>query len=177
MENYRIHLTTFLNGTDLRRIEMKNPSIFRTLFVLAVTVALAALMTLPVLGAGLGASDTGGRPFMVALSGAEEVPGPGDPDGSGTAFLTFNPGLGEVCWELTAANIDPAMAAHIHRAPAGTAGSIVVPLSPPVSGMSSGCAQVDQQLILEIIQHPEEFYVNVHSPVYPAGAIRGQLGR
>jgi len=29
------------------------------------------------------ASAAGGRPFSTALTGAAEVPGPGDPDGSG----------------------------------------------------------------------------------------------
>ena len=32
----------------------------------------------------------GGRPFEVTLTGAAEVPGPGDPDGTGTATLSLN---------------------------------------------------------------------------------------
>jgi len=80
-----------------------------------------------------------------------------------------------VCWELTAENIDPAVAAHIHKAPAGVAGGVVVTLSPPTTGMSSGCAEVDSALVMEIRQFPENFYVNVHNPAFPAGAIRGQL--
>lgn len=143
--------------------------------------AILAVIVLAAVGAShqaFAASDeAGGRPFWVSLSGAEEVPIPGDPDGSGTAFLTLNPGLGMVCWELTAQNIDPATAAHIHRAPAGTAGGVVVPLSPPTNGTSSGCAEADMELILDILRNPEEFYVNVHNPVFPAGAIRGQLSR
>ncbi len=156
---------------------MKRISVFRAVSVLIITAALVALLAFPVVADGIGAGEAGGRPFSVSLTGSEEVPGPGDPDGSGAAFLTLNPGLGLVCWELTAENIDPATASHIHRAPAGTAGPVVIPLSPPTSGMSSGCAEVNPQLILEIIQHPENFYVNVHNPVYPAGAIRGQLSQ
>ena len=53
------------------------------------------------------------------MTGAAEAPGPGDPDGSGTAFFTLNQGQGEICFELTVANIDPATAAHIHRAGVG----------------------------------------------------------
>jgi hypothetical protein len=36
----------------------------------------------------------GGRPVSAHLSGAAEVPGPGDPDGHGTALISLNPGLG-----------------------------------------------------------------------------------
>lgn len=156
---------------------MKGNLKVKALAVLAIAITILVSMTYPVFAAGILPGDTGGRPFTVSMSGAEEAPGPGDPDGSGTAVLTFNPGLGLVCWSLTAEGIDPATAAHIHRAPAGTAGAVVVPLSPPTSGESSGCAEADSQLILDIIQHPEDFYVNVHNPAYPAGAIRGQLSR
>jgi hypothetical protein len=34
-----------------------------------------------------------------------------------------------------------------------------------------------RELILEIIQNPEAFYVNVHNADFPAGAVRGQLSK
>jgi hypothetical protein len=34
-----------------------------------------------------------------------------------------------------------------------------------------------RELILEILQNPEGFYVNVHNADFPAGAVRGQLSR
>jgi hypothetical protein len=40
------------------------------------------------------------RTFSAELSGAAEVPGPGDPDGSGTATITLDPSQGEVCFNL-----------------------------------------------------------------------------
>jgi hypothetical protein len=53
-----------------------------------------------------------------------------------------------------------------------------VPLSAPdASGFASGCTSVDRAEIKEIIQHPEEYYVNVHNADYPAGAVRGQLSK
>ena len=122
-------------------------------------------------------ADDGGRPLTTTLVGANEVPGPGDPDGSGTATLRLNPGQEEICYELTVSGIAPARAAHIHVGDATTAGPVVVPLAAPTSGVSSGCVESDRKLILAIIQNPVLYYVNVHNADFPAGALRGQLSR
>jgi hypothetical protein len=119
----------------------------------------------------------GGVRLTTTLLGANEVPGPGDPDGSGTAVLRLNVGQGEICYTLTVSGIAPATLAHIHVAPVGVAGPVVVPLVPPTSGTSSACATVDRELIKAIIQNPEAYYVNVHNAEYPAGALRGQLSK
>lgn len=122
-------------------------------------------------------ADDGGRRLTTGLTGAEEFPGPGDPDGSGTATLRLNPGQGQVCYELTVSNIAPATAAHIHVGAAGVAGPVVVGLAPPTSGSSSGCASASRELVLAILTNPANYYVNVHNAVYPAGAVRGQLSK
>ena len=119
----------------------------------------------------------GGRPLSTDLTGAAEVPGPGDSDGAGTATLALNQGQGTISYEITVTNIAPATAAHIHIAPAGVAGPVVVPLTPPTSGFSSGTVNVDPELIKAIRQNPEAYYVNVHTAEYPAGAVRGQLSK
>ena len=118
----------------------------------------------------------GGRKFTTTMTGANEVPGPGDPDGTGTARITINPGQARICWELTVSNIASATAAHIHSAPVGVAGPVVLPLSPPSDGQSQGCADVDRSLADAIRKAPQGYYVNVHNSDFPAGAIRGQLG-
>jgi hypothetical protein len=125
-----------------------------------------------------GAAAAGGRPFVAQLSGAVEVP-TGDPDGSGTAWLTLNAGTGQVCWTIFVENITlPATAAHIHEAPAGVAGPVVIGLSAPdATGWASGCTTAPREEIMEIILEPEEYYVNVHNADYPGGAVRGQLSR
>jgi hypothetical protein len=122
-------------------------------------------------------ADASGRPFTSALTGAEEVPGPGDPDGSGEVVLTLNQGLGEVCFQLTVSDIAPATAAHIHVGPLGVAGPVVVGLTPPTGGSSSGCVSADRDLIKDIIKNPDAYYVNVHNADFPAGAVRGQLSK
>ncbi len=125
----------------------------------------------------LAAARTGGRPLTATLTGATEVPGPGDADGSGTATIRLNPGQGRVCFVLTASNITlPATGAHIHLAPAGTAGPVVVGLSPPdATGVSSGCVSASRAVIKAILENPSGYYVNIHTSDFPAGAIRGQL--
>jgi hypothetical protein len=116
-----------------------------------------------------------GRVFRVDLTGAAEVnaagvPNQGDPDGSGTATLSINPGTGEVCWTIEVTGVEPLTAAHIHIAPSTAPGPVVVPLN-----TTSGCDDIDRDLALAIITDPTSYYVNVHNDPYPAGALRGQL--
>ena len=89
--------------------------------------------------------------------------------------LKSEKGQGTIEYELTVENIAPPTAAHIHIAPPGSPGPVVVPLTAPTDGSSSGVAQVDKELIKAIRKNPENYYVNVHNAVHPAGAVRGQL--
>ena len=119
----------------------------------------------------------GGRPLTATLLGANEAPILGDPDGSGSFAATFNPGTGEVCFEFEVTGVDPLAAAHIHRAPAGEPGPVVIPMPPTSATGGSGCVTADRALILEIIQDPGAFYFNVHNAPFMGGALRGQLSR
>jgi hypothetical protein len=147
------------------------------------TVLHLILIALTILSITSLAAD-GGRKFTTTLTGeaevnAQGVPNQGDLDGSGTATITLNYGQGTICWEIQVMGITlPASAAHIHEAPVTAPGPVVVPLSAPdAEGFASGCVSVDREEIKEIIQHPEEYYVNVHNADYPAGALRGQLSK
>lgn len=115
--------------------------------------------------------------YEAALTGAAEVPGPGDPDGMGNAEFTFDWVSGNMCYEMDVANIGQPTAAHIHRGGPGVAGPPVVTLEVPDVGDSdnSECQEVSAAIRDEIRGSPSNFYVNVHNDDYPAGAIRGQL--
>jgi uncharacterized protein (TIGR03437 family) len=82
---------------------------------------------------------------------------------------------------------------HIHKAPVGQAGPIVVPTTingttNPVPVDATGAGQVDRQVqfgagagqpdvsvIQDILTNPQSYYVNMHTTDFPSGAVRGQL--
>lgn len=112
-----------------------------------------------------------------SLSGAAEVPGPGDPDGRGTARLRVDRQKREICFELSVSGIGPATAAHIHKGRAGQSGDIEVPLTPaPTNGSSQGCVPTEGNFAAVLVGDPVSYYVNVHNAEFPGGAVRGQLG-
>lgn len=115
--------------------------------------------------------------MTASLTGAQEVPGPGDTDGSGTAEITIVDATDNVCYDVNVRNIGPATAAHIHRGGTGVAGPPVVTLEAPTDGGSEGCISAPGALADEIEANPAAFYVNVHNAEFPNGAVRGQLQR
>lgn len=139
-------------------------------FALKVAVATTALVASTAL-----AQTQKDKKFTVALVG-EQVTVGGDPDGTGTATIRINAEAGEVCYRLRTRNIDEATAAHIHEGAIATDGPVVVHFTPPgANGMSSGCVNVGRELAGEIASEPSDYYVVVHTTVYPAGALRGQM--
>jgi hypothetical protein len=153
---------------------MKQRRLFAAL-LLAAIVALA--IAGPASAAKLDGADQGGRQLTTTLTGEQEVPVPGDPDGIGFADVTVNPGQGVLCYELSVSGIAPATAAHIHEAPVGMAGPVVVGLEAPTDGSSGGCIAVGRALAKDILKNPADYYVNVHNAEFRAGALRGQLSR
>jgi hypothetical protein len=136
---------------------------------LAVALSLVAALAVPALAAS-------GRTFSFELTGAAEAPGPGDPDGSGTATIVVNPGTLEVCYDFSVTGVDPLTAAHIHEAPAGEPGDVVIPTPPTSDFAGSGCVTVeDRELLVDIVRNPDAYYFNVHNAAFQPGALRGQL--
>jgi hypothetical protein len=113
--------------------------------------------------------------LVANLSGSAEVPGPGDADGAGTATLTLNPEKGEVCYELGISNVEDPTQAHVHQGGASAAGNPVLPLTDDVTGDPSGCVKAEAAVLGQLTATPADYYINVHSKLHPAGAVRGQL--
>src|SRR4029453_11745168 len=105
----------------------------RRVVAVALTAALATGLTLlPAPGAAATGSGAGsGRVTLLAasLKGANEVPGPGDPDGRGRAFVRL--GGGKACFLLEWSGIGAPTASHIHQGAAGVAGPVAVPFFQP----------------------------------------------
>ena len=119
------------------------------------------------------AADT----YRATLLGSEEVGG-GDADGIGSAEISISDEFDQVCWDLNGIRgIGPITAAHIHRGVRGTNGPPVFTLRPVDEGGYKGCASGSEWTQDRIEGNPSDFYVNVHTAEYPAGAIRGQLSR
>jgi CHRD domain len=129
-----------------------------------------------------------GPTLSADLTGAAEVPGPGDPDGTGHAKFRIHAKSGEVCYELSVKKITPSTSAAIHLAPAGAEGPEVAQLVPPgpevvlstgevTGGAISFCLFIDPALAKAITTQPDQYYVNVNNAAFLAGAVRGQLGK
>jgi hypothetical protein len=152
----------------------------RALALLALLLAVGLLvLAAPAVTATTAESS---RLLAARLTGEAEVPGPGDPNGVGSARIRL--GERRVCFTLRWSRIAPPTAAHIHVGPAGVAGPVVVPLfaapgglPPELSGVSGCVTGVDPALIRAIRQRPRQYYVNIHNAPFPDGAIRGQLHR
>jgi hypothetical protein len=159
----------------------------RRAVVLAVAlVSGLALLAAPAAAAGASTSRTSGKVTRLAatLSGANEIPGPGDPDGRGKAVVRLSGTT--ACYLLEWSGIGAPTAAHIHQGGAGVAGPVVVLFFQPGTNAASlpgtlssvaGCVDVDPALAGRIAASPRDWYVNIHTADFAAGAIRGQLHR
>ena len=121
--------------------------------------------------------------IKIGLTGAQEVPGPGAPGATGTATIYIDGDTNHLCLSLTWQNVPGTPSGlHIHFAPPGSPGPVVVPFAVPVaaqngSGSTFQCVTVANHALLENIAiNPQLYYLNLHTtPTYPAGALRGQL--
>ena len=127
--------------------------------------------------------------FSAMLSGGEEVP-PVDTAATGVASFTL---LGEqsIKFDVNVTGMDKVTAAHIHNAPKGENGEVVVTLfkadSPTgqISGHLANGTFTDSNLegemqgapFVDLVKAVEtgKAYVNVHTEENPNGEIRGQI--
>ena len=163
----------------------------RTLACMA-AVGCAAAIAIPSIALGnarrnvgsLAASQAAQTPLVTRMTGANEVPGPGDSDGFGGAAVTFDltAATPTVCWDLSYGNLTGTpLLAHIHGpAVAGAAALPVIGFTTATLGATSatGCRDLtapEATIAADVVANPANYYVNVHTSDFGAGAIRGQL--
>jgi hypothetical protein len=176
-----------MRGREARTLEALPLRCRRTLVeavLAAVPLLLAASSVHAQVTAG-GDLPKGAIRVEATLSAAAEVPGPGDPDLSGSADLVVSPRKGTICFDIdldaASEGADTVVAVHIHPSPVGEA--CVAPQDcPPAIDLEfaeeglEGCAKkLGKQLLNSIVDEPEQFYLHVHTARFPAGAARGQL--
>lgn len=134
-------------------------------------------LALAIAAAGLaGAAQADPVSLSAHLTGANEKPTAGDPDGMGHATLKVDTAKNEICYTLMVENIGQPIMAHIHKGGPDVAGPVAVPLTPPdSSGKSAACVTADAAVVKDIADNPGAYYVNVHTPDFKAGAVRGQV--
>ena len=165
----------------------------RRMIVLVPIFALALLGSMPAASAG----DN----FVATLSGGEEVPAR-DTQATGVAKFKLREDGAALLFKLNVANIDNAVAAHIHCGAVGVNGPVGVTLfiGTPAGGVVNGmlaegtitapdagnaCGWTDLAAVLAAIETGNT-YVNVHTndgvaPIntgpgdFPGGEIRGQV--
>lgn len=130
--------------------------------------------------------------FDTRLSGDNEVPAVAS-NGSGYASITLSEEGSSIDYRLYVNGLDDVVQAHIHVGPEGENGPVAAflfgPADPPVApdGLLAEGTITQTDLIatpgvfngtmaqfVELIRSGDT-YVNVHTTVYPAGEIRGQL--
>ena len=106
------------------------------------------------------------------MTGANEAPGPGDPDGFGMAVFTQQGSATN--YTILVRSIAAPTASHIHRGAPGVAGPVVITLASSFpNNVGTGSFTASQAQSDEFVSNPLNFYVNVHNAEFPDGAIRG----
>jgi hypothetical protein len=145
-----------------------------------ITLALLALGAVGLLIPAL--SGAAATQLSAKLKGNQEVAG-GDRNGRGEVFVAVKkPKKRKLCFQLEFDKIEPPTAGHIHKGAKGVDGPVKVTLFESSAGLPgstlNGCVKkLRKRLARQLRRAPQKFYVNLHNAEFPAGAIRGQLGR
>ncbi|MDH4124488.1 MAG: CHRD domain-containing protein [Gammaproteobacteria bacterium] len=109
------------------------------------------------------------------LDGSQRVPAIAT-SASGTYAVTADPAAGTVVAHINTVGVDDATAAHLHDGYAGTNGGVTIGLTQDpanVARWSAVNAPVNAAQLAAL--GAGQYYVNVHTPAYPGGEIRGQV--
>lgn len=111
--------------------------------------------------------------FTSALRGSQETP-PNSSTALGAGAAVVDAATRSLVVAVTTKGIT-ATEAHVHLAPPGVAGPVIIPLveSSPGSGVWTAKATLTQEQYNALVAG--NLYLNVHSAAFPAGEIRDQL--
>jgi CHRD domain len=140
--------------------------------------AVAALAAVAVLGATSVAAgqETKTTKVKAALNIGQETPKPRGTKVGASGLFTGTLNGTTLTWRLTWRRLSgPATAAHIHMAPRGKPGPVIVPLCTPCTSPETGTATLTTAQVT--LLRRAGLYVNVHTTRNPGGEIRGQLTR
>jgi hypothetical protein len=149
-------------------------------------VCFVAVCSAAVLAASGAAAKNGHGTMCVLhakLSAKNETTGSTSTAKGHTLIKVREDGTIEFKTQILNTNHETFVAGHIHQAPVGVAGPIVVPLfvspAPPTSARhikQSGVATPNAGTTgAGLCANPSAYYVNYHTTAFPGGAIRGQL--
>ncbi len=153
----------------------------------ALLLAFGIMAIIAVTGLSLAGNN---RNFSVHLSGDEEVP-PNNSPAQGQAIFQLSQDGTSFSYKLIVSNIENVRAAHIHLAPAGENGPVIVTLfgGPAIPGPFNGnlaegtftaadlSGPMAGQPLSALVEQMNSggTYVNVHTDQIPGGEIRGQI--
>ncbi len=109
--------------------------------------------------------------FVADLAGSKEVPA-NPSNASGNATIYFNTTTKILTATVTYFNITPS-AAHIHKAAVGVNGGVVFGFSGLTNPIQYTSVALDATQEADLMNG--NYYVNLHTPRYPGGEIRGQV--
>jgi len=158
------------------------------------------VIALAFVAAGCGSSTSPSGPtkptFSAQLLPSNEVPpiSNAESSGSGSATITFdtttsggNVTAASVTFVANLTGFPPGTTVtlgHIHKAPAGVAGGVVIsanvtatPLATGTGTLTLSNATPDIAVVQDILNNPSQYYFNLHSTLNPGGFVRGQLSR
>jgi hypothetical protein len=139
-----------------------------------VATLLGAALALSILPMGAAHAAPGGSPAIPLNNGQETT---GANTGAHGSFSYEISGT-EFCYTLSVTNLSAAsVGAHVHVGDRRTAGPVVIPLEigSGTSWTVEDCTTASSTLLAAIEASPRSYYVNVHTPLFPGGEVRGQL--
>jgi hypothetical protein len=144
----------------------------RTRFLIA--GMLAALALAAVAGGALAAKTVNTK---AKLKGNEVVPGPGENKGKGEALVDIKKKKRKVCFDIEFQKIGRPDLGELRKGAEGEKGpQKIVFFEEETDSPASGCVKkVKKKLLKKLVNHPENFYVQLDTTAFPEGAIRGQL--